>query len=280
MVNFNKLYNKKSSSSCLTYSYLWYNSIFIKLLLHYIEKLKMLDGKLLNVNNMLFVIDKLLLNYNTIDDYSDFPNWNLNYVYKDNLFKLNLVEIISVFTNNEPTYASSEEILYILDALHKGYNAELVDFLTKNSNILDLYKKEIITLNKKKNYNNNIIFSFFFLVKDLEGLRDNLKALKKVDSNGGPQRKRGMCNLTDFNVLNVDNGFRRSLFLNSTLFNSRLTERDFSIKNIHINLGKIRWHSTIYKNSLNKDSNKKDVLVTDRQNYKKKRCVFGIFWIW
>lgn len=54
--------------------------------------------------------------------------------------------------------------------------------------------------------------------------------------------------------------------LNSQLDNINLKSKDFSFKNIHINLGKVRWYSRAYNNNVNEGSHKVSDKDTDTKN--------------
>lgn len=58
----------------------------------------------------------------------------------------------------------------------------------------------------------NIVFNFLFLVKDLESFLGKLEDLKV---NGGLQSVRAKCSLTDVNLSQFDNCFRKSMYLSS-----------------------------------------------------------------
>lgn len=240
LVNFNILY-KNNKPDCLTYSYLRYNTIFTEALVHYIDQFKINNIKFLNLNNRLFVLEDSFLKYSSLERYENAYNYlklNSYYLTLDNKYKFNLIECLSLLSCNKPTYLDLKEISEFIHILYNGNNNKIIDFY-KNNSTIEVLKNKWFNINLNEHFNKNIIFNFFFLVKDLDSLLNKLKSLN-MGVNGGPQSKRAMCSLTDANILRIDSCFRQSLYLGSKSYKTDLTNRDFHFKNIHINLGSVR----------------------------------------
>lgn len=123
----------------------------------------------------------------------------------------------------------------------KGDNREIIQFyldnFVGNEYMSDYVKNKKISLKLKDKYNSNIIFNFVFLVNTLDDLLDSIKDL---NVNGGPQSDRAKCSLLDSSLSTLDQSIRNSMFTHSIKYQAGLTSKDFSFKNIHMNLGKVR----------------------------------------
>lgn len=90
-----------------------------------------------------------------------------------------------------------------------------------------------------------------FVVQDKEALLKNISD-KGYDINQGPQQWRGQINSINSFLNYVDTDYRKSLYNHSILHYSKgnidkswkdeiLTKKHFTFRNIHQNLGNIRW---------------------------------------
>jgi hypothetical protein len=145
---------------------------------------------------------------------------------------------------NGPKYLNVKNMAVLLEKLYKGDLDVLFEELYVNEYEKEpAYKKylniEDAKVNLRLKHNKNIIFNFVFLIKDLDSLLNNLKHL---NVNEGPQKDRGKCNFLNSNLIHIDNAFRNSMYLHSNLIcKSILTPSHFDFKNIHMNLGNVRW---------------------------------------
>lgn len=250
LVNFNILYkniNGKKTPDTLIYSYYKYNPIFSYPLVRYLEEITVMDALFMNVNTTIFNIDNSMRDFSRWDreSSSEFYMHNSDYFYgKNNRNKLNLIESIASMSYGGPMYSSIENLSQVIRYLFEGDVIKVWKYSRKF--FLDVmgfnveYKKGNISLNIRKS-NVNAIFNFVFLVKDLDRLKELLKDLKV---NEGPQKNRGLCDLSKANLTRNDMGFRKSLYLSCDTLRTGLKKRDFSYKNVHMNLGDVRYFST------------------------------------
>lgn len=102
---------------------------------------------------------------------------------------------------------------------------------------------------------------FIFIVSDLKDFTDQVKTIDG-EVNLGPQKERGSGSYLSDTLSNIDRGFRNSMFNHNrvyidnmvhdrdTRYKSYLPKSCFSFKNIHMNMGNVRFYSsTTYKNS-------------------------------
>jgi hypothetical protein len=100
----------------------------------------------------------------------------------------------------------------------------------------------------------NILSRFIFLVEDLDKMTYYIENKLKLKVNQGPQKFRGQCSYISHILFSIDKAFRNSMYNHNRIFlkaGGALYERKkhdryipkgcFSFKNIHINLGKVRW---------------------------------------
>ena len=259
LVNFNTLYKENKFGSKektnLVFSHISYYNNFDKFIINYIENLSEGDISTYNINTTLFVID---------NSYSKLSNWNVNKGFeynKPNLEKLtsgnyegslNYIEYLQLLSGRGPLYINIDIMARMIEHI---YNDDFLPidnlylkYLFRGSTLAKETVKNIIDNgnNVRENMNRNIIFNFIFLVKDLDNL---LAKLKDLNVNGGPQKDRARCNLLDSNLCILDNSIRKSMYLHYMTFCidsegkrlKLLDNRDFSFKNIHMNLGKVRW---------------------------------------
>lgn len=243
MVMFNKLYIK--DEEVLIYNYVKYNPCFGGPLLSYIfecHKGYMRNGMWKDIDLKLFCINKEIIDgINSkwiIDDYNE-DNLKVNL---ENLFFDNLSIVETLYLGNEckPLVKNLEEMKNLL---YMTYNKELKyrDLFYTNF-IKDIIKKNFITgLSNNKNKHENVLFNVVYIVDDLSSFINKLGFLK---INSGPQKWRGQINSLSSTLAVIDEGFRSSMYqytLNKGY--TGLNRSHFSFKNIHMNLGSVRWYS-------------------------------------
>ena len=86
-------------------------------------------------------------------------------------------------------------------------------------------------------------------------MTDSISTQLKLDVNQGSQKLRGQCSYISHILHSIDKGFRESMLNHNRLYIKAQTALNisrevryipkscFSFKNIHINLGKVRWYS-------------------------------------
>lgn len=141
---------------------------------------------------------------------------------------------------------------------------ELIKFLCQKNeiNILKTLNKDISieqleeyisSLEKKHIY--NYISRFIFIVSDLDSFINSIQKTTDSRVNQGPQKSRGNNNYISYILSRVDKSFRDSMYNHNRIYvesinntqdkhNRSIPKSCFSFKNIHINLGKVRWYST------------------------------------
>ena len=100
----------------------------------------------------------------------------------------------------------------------------------------------------------NLLDRMIFVTSDLEGLiRDlNNELGDGIEVNQGPQKWRGQINYLNFIINKIDSDFRYSMCRHNEYHVSNRTipenyllgKSKFSFKNIHLNLGNVRYYST------------------------------------
>lgn len=116
------------------------------------------------------------------------------------------------------------------------------------------YLKEVLDkITFEKTY--NLLSRFIFIVSDLEHMTNSISNKLKMTVNQGPQKHRGQCSNISYILHRVDKGFRDSMLNHNRVFinygkqlgistdRAYIPRHCFSFKNIHINLGKVRWYS-------------------------------------
>lgn len=156
--------------------------------------LTLLNVKRLNLNTTIFVIDEEFKEFSKLNgseqDY--FYSENFESLFINNKVKINQVEYLWLLSSFGPMYLNTDVMYELIDCLFKGFNNKIINFYNINNfchvddYIKNLFKEGKYKFNIYDKFNNNIIFNFVFLVKDLDSLLNKLKD-KKV--NGGPQKK-------------------------------------------------------------------------------------------
>ena len=254
LVNFNILYkniNGKTTPDTLIYSYYKYNPIFSYPLVRYLEVITKMEVQLMNTETTIFNIDHSLINFASWNSEFSREFFLMNFEYfhgKENRNKLNLVESIASLSYEGPMYTSIENLSYVIRFLFEGNVFKVWEYYLKYfiniPGFKEGYEKGEIKINLRKS-NKNAIFNFVFLVRDLDGLK---KLLKDLKINCGPQKNRGQINFSMANLTRIDTGFRKSMYLYNNTIGAGLEKRDFSFKNIHMNLGNVRYFSTNTRN--------------------------------
>lgn len=231
--------NKKDKT--LMYSYFRYDENFIPFLIDYIHKLHEMDVKNLGSVFLLCNSIKENIGLSTFNPTICYEN-NKKY-FNQNIF-LNKLDALN-FLKLGPLYLNNKEILDWIDYLYTGVVG--VDFLLNT--VCDKFSppyfdnkiKGAILKNAFQNqkvYNKQFIFNFIFLVKDIESFKENLK---KYKLNGGPQKDRAKSSFLKADLYSLDTSFRKSLYISLILNNFNVKPQDFTYKNIHINLGDVRF---------------------------------------
>lgn len=283
MVVFNVV--KVKGEYTLIYNYIAYNKIFLELMYAYIsiEQLApLLRGKEgYMCSDLFFIIEKELYTDNSDmleikEDLASitFSKYDLNYLEQ---YWYNIIQLFKWSVNGEVLTYNSNNIANLLNILKKDQNDEVKIIKTLNSdldlNVLSSYYKERPKTHTIFNY----LSRFVFLVSDLKAFLNVIKLNNNIEVNQGPQKIRGNSNLMSYTLFHIDNGFRSSMYNHNemysrrdthsqSLYNNYIAKSCFSYKNVHINLGNVKWYSTSNKNlkgisnnkELSEESNKND----------------------
>nr|YP_009568460.1 hypothetical protein [Drechslerella brochopaga]QBL02541.1 hypothetical protein [Drechslerella brochopaga] len=264
----------------LIYNYISYNVIFLRLLYVFatMEQRYIYDSeKGILGKDTLFIIDNNIINkYPVLNIYNNLTVDNFikdNYKYKNDFYwdqifiNTNLIQILKTATEGNLLVTNFEIIGKLLKTF-KDWNIkdennissiEILNVLT-NYNLLKLveaYKNQTIPLTTYylKNHKHlhliktyNLLPKFIFIVSDLDTFINNIKNHVDVDVNEGPQSNRGKISYLGNRLYRLDEDFRHSMYKHGKyLFNYTNNNKYdlpfgcFTFKNIHINLGAVKW---------------------------------------
>lgn len=173
-------------------------------------------------------------------------NLNLKGIMDDK-YKLDLKELVE-FSKSLTYISNYEKMASILDY---SFNKDYYNYSKTIYNICsDKFTNDKIFLNEQVQFI-NLFRKMLFIVQDKEALLKNLKD-KGYDVNQGPQSWRGQVNSISSFLNYLDTDYRKSLYNHSILHDYRdnldynlkneiLTKEHFTFRNIHQNLGNIKW---------------------------------------
>nr|UED14373.1 hypothetical protein [Ophiocordyceps sp.] len=239
----------------LIYNYIQYNMVFIDLFYFYIKIQHM--ATVLPVNpydyklgsSYYFCIDNNLMTKEKFNILSTIPDENKPRYYKS----FNSIDLYKLIGNGELKNMNYSTMSAIINNLFNNNPWENVLYCLrydrdKINKVKNLKKKEELESNEKLQII-NLLSRFIFVVSDLKDFQDTLKneypEFKSL--NTGSQKFRGSISYLS-NILNrLDKDFRDSMYCHNLHHyeNKALRKDKFSFKNIHINLGYVRWYSTI-----------------------------------
>lgn len=140
----------------------------------------------------------------------------------------------------------------LIELLYEKKEIDILKILNENISIEEV-KGDIKELKQEQIY--NYMTRFIFIVSDLDAFIESVKLLDK-DVNLGPQKDRGLGSYISDILTNIDRGFRNSMYNHNNVFlqkyiddtnqkyNNYIPKSSFSYKNIHMNIGNVRWYST------------------------------------
>ncbi len=243
-----------NDSKTIIYNYIFYPDIFNPALLYFLlEKKDFRNSTLYSewgdyltiLYHKEFTNDRLCLNEKS--DY--FIKW-LDYkgLYSDIEIK-NYVDLYLLI--NVLTYVTDYDILCDLIDLaikknYKGFSAKIFNYKNFYSPFNRTFRFNIENISEKENI--NIINGCLFVVDNLNVFISNLRN-KGYIINAGPQKWRGQVNSMNNFLTCLDIDFRYSLYKHNQyhVVNNgldakyNLTKSKFSYRNIHQNIGGVRW---------------------------------------
>lgn len=270
-----RLLNKADKTS--VYNYIYYDPIFLDTFLNYLFSKNICSNRFNEWGDTLFVLDSTVFNKKytkfelSDDNYSRyfFTNRedllvaisNIDHYYVNNA----IYKLISIINRINFISKDSSELAHIIDLSIKKDIIEYIHFI-----IDPLYKnkyKSDLNLDQWTYDPNeiNIINSCLYVVNDINDLKNKLTN-KGYLINEGLQRWRGQINSMSGILSTMDMDYRNSLY-NHNEYHVKLGEVDrdfylpkskFSFRNIHMNLGNVKWYSTTRKTT---KLNKTDKLI-------------------
>lgn len=274
LVSFRMLNNDKK---VLVYNYIYYDQIFLPSLLNFLAYKDEYSIRFREWGSTLVVVDKSVYKYINEREYDiiryvEFEmtrNANIKY-YIHTLEPLRALE--RYVKDNENAYFIGDPYKYAILHINTlnvllSYN-EVKDVFKHvvNKDYCNLISKilyPILNENKELKVNNDfeesisIMNSTIFLVSNLDNFVRELRDLD-YSVNEGPQSLRGQVNSINALLNNFDYDYRRSL-LNHNMYHVKrgvvdnrylLNKSHFSFKNIHMNIGNVKWYSTTKNTNL------------------------------
>ena len=162
---------------------------------------------------------------------------------------LRIINRLILISNYDTMHNMLEKSFY---RRHSSFIYEVLGSLPNYSRLLSR------NFTVQENFSPSLINSCVFIVRDKHTFL-NILSKNSVFSNlnTGPQKLRGELNSASNFISLLDKDFRESLWMhnrfhaNKNITHKYLTKLDrskFSFNNIHLNLGNVRWYSTVYNN--------------------------------
>ena len=250
-----KVLNKDSKS--LVYNYISYSTLFYYTFLHYFAT------RSLFIRNIYKEPSSLLTLYDT--------NISPGYYPDDKLHLLKESGYLRDIDFSKDTYRydkSNEGVFRFINKLTLTITVDcmpvLVD-LAINKNYKNFSKQVLNTIkghelfidNVSNTQSINVIDSCLFAVKNLDQFVEGINKLG-YNINTGPQKLRGHVNSIQNSLCMLDAEYRKSLYthhrhhigIGNVDSSYRLNKDKFSFKNIHSNLGGVKWYSTKSKKTI------------------------------
>ena len=161
--------------------------------------------------------------------------------------------------------SSLDEIVSMITLAHNRNYVDFSKLIFDNKLYTKLLNHNIeFRLDTNSTEKIDILNSTVFVVSDLELLVEKVRARGFV-FNTGPQKWRGQVNSMNNFLTSLDIDYRNSLYkhnqyhvaMNNISSSYALSKSKFSYRNIHQNLGGVRWYSTKRNKDLTKNLNKK-----------------------
>ena len=250
-----KVLNKDSKS--LVYNYISYSTLFNYTFLHYFAT------RSLYLRNIYREPSSLLTLYDTDITPGYNPDDKLHF-FKE----LGYLKDIDFSKNTYRYDKSNEGVFRFINKLSLtitvDYMPVLVD-LAMNKNYKDFSKQVLNTIkghelfieNVSNTQSINVIDCCLFAVKNLDQFVEGINKLG-YNINTGPQKLRGHVNSIQNSLCMLDAEYRKSLYthhrhhvaIGNVDSSYRLNKDKFSFKNIHSNLGGVKWYSTKSKKTI------------------------------
>lgn len=248
---------KLKSDGSLIYNYIHYNSMFNDLLLVYIYvRLRTSNLTKDEINSNLFLVDSELSfdNFTYLDDSINIFNNDLSYIVdsiKEN-FENKLIGDLYNILFKLNFRISNSDIVDVIKLENKNMYYDIIKKLYKN--IVDINNDDILDYNNNENFYKyiksktfNLVDNCIIVTKDLDKLlnilNDNVKITQGLKSN------RGQVNNLSHTLSMLDLDFRNTIYYHYRYHkiehylnvNKPLERSKFSFKNIHMNLGSVRY---------------------------------------
>lgn len=243
-------------TNVLIYNYMYYpNIFFICLFAYLIVKDKYINSIIYKEWGDYLTIIDYKFNDSNLEDKFIFNKYNEH--LRKSLYGISKSEyIVSNYNEtfnliNRMTYVADSKIMSeLIDLAYKRCYIEFIKKILGSNNEYNLLEK--ILENDKEKININIMNSCLFVVQDLSLLIKCIKD-KNYIVNEGPQKWIGQINSISNFLSCLDIDFRNSLYNHNRyhIKNKNIDKRfelnrsKFSFKNIHMNIGNVRWYTTV-----------------------------------
>lgn len=245
----------------IIYNYIYYPEIFLETFITYVITRNINSSRYNEWGDTFFIINKDVFfknhNFNKFDikdgDYSRFMFSDLSDLnkYFDSIKQYYSSSITTSLINliNSLTYITlnMDELINILKlSVNKDYKKYIGTILkpfidSKLFNLDDIDNEQDI----------NLLNCNLFIVNDINTFKNAAKTYN-YDINEGPQKWRGQINSMSGLLSSIDSDYRNSLYYHNNYHvrfgqvdtNYALPKSKFSFRNIHMNLGNVRWYST------------------------------------
>ena len=246
-----RVLNKDSRS--LVYNYISYSHLFYHTFAYFLYyRSSVIGNAYKEPSNLLSLLDSSL--YDSVIDDKQYMNKDMfesDVLFKDlPLYKSNYIGNVYIFRLINKL-CLTVDINYMAFLISLALNKKYLDFIKETLGPLEGYDKLVKAYDSNNIEPINIINGCLFVVSDLDKL---VLAIKKYNYNinTGPQQHRGHVNSINNSLSMLDSEYRKSLYMHhkyhiargklDTAF--RLDRDKFSFRNIHSNLGGVKWYST------------------------------------
>lgn len=259
-----RVLNKKNNT--LIYNYLYYDPLFLEAFMAFLPFRNFYSIRYAEWGDTSIIFNENVFLNNSkyskikLSDFKDDDYRRIKYIFTNQEeFNYSLrhlgdyyVESITqqlVNSINKLTYTvSNEDMIKIFGlALNKEYKSYINTIISPLKDLSDINE----SIEDKPKVKINLLNSCLFIVRDLKSFIGDLNN-QGHSVNEGPQPWRGQINSINGLLNSIDMDFRNSLY-NHSLYHVKkgtvshrfaLDKSKFSFRNIHMNLGNVRWYST------------------------------------
>ena len=265
IISFNVLNKDKKE---LVYNYIYYNDdLYLTLIVYFLLRSYFIRKDSFNEWGLyLVLLDNIFLEYNNVDYYIDLLSknsgvnikWNYpaqnNYLkgIMDLKYRLDIKNLVQ-FSSKLLYVGDYEKISNLLDYSYNKNYYEYVKIIYDN--ICPTKFTDHKVYNNIDSHLTNPFSKQIFVVQDKEALLNSVRE-KGFDVGEGPKPWRGQINSINSFLNYFDTDYRKSLYYHYNYHYNKgnidknlplLGKKHFSFRNIHQNIGNVRWFSTTNK---------------------------------